>query len=389
MLFENIDVQNNQRTEAYILNKDKLNNLPKIFADLLLLYLFLVSIGLMSHAFKGFGRGFTETLIQTTSNPFVGLAVGIFVTSIIQSSSTTTSMIVVFASSGIITIPNAIPMVMGANIGTTVTSIIVALGHITRKEEFRKAFAGATINDFFKLIITCILLPLELCFHILEKTATVMANLFNNIGGIKITSPVKAITKPAIHLIDNIVKNSLGLSQKPASVILLIISLIILFLSLFYMVKIMKSLIVGKVDRIMTGKGVIAIFAGLIFTAIIQSSSVTTSLLVPFVAAGILSVENALPITLGADIGTTVTALLAALAGNIAGLIIAFVHVLFNVIGVLIIYPTKPLRAIPIKLAKRLANIAAEKKKYAIIFVLGVYYILPGLLIFIYRLVNK
>ena len=133
-------------------NKPSLTIFLKIALDLFFLYLFLVSIGLMSHSFKGFGQSFAENLIQTTSNPFIGLAVGILVTSIIQSSSTTTSMVVAFASSGTLTIQNAIPIIMGANIGTAVTSTIVALGHITRKEEFRRAFAGGTLHDTFKVI---------------------------------------------------------------------------------------------------------------------------------------------------------------------------------------------------------------------------------------------
>jgi len=81
------------------------------------LYLFFVSIELMEVAFKGFGKGFAEQLIATTSNPFVGLFVGILATSIVQSSSMTTSMLVGMVASGMITIPNAIPIVMGANIG--------------------------------------------------------------------------------------------------------------------------------------------------------------------------------------------------------------------------------------------------------------------------------
>ena len=346
----------------------------------------------MGHSFKGFGRGFAENLIQTTSNPFVGLFVGIFTTSIIQSSSVTTSMVVAFVASGVLTINNAIPIVMGANIGTTVTSIIVALGHITRKEEFRRALAGATLNDFFKLIVVIFLLPLELFTGILQKTAGHMAQLFCNIGGIKITSPVKLITKPPINFIDQLLTTQLSLPPKIASSIMLLIAVTVLFFSLFYMVKIMKSLMLGRanqiLDRAIAGRSLIAMLTGMVFTATIQSSSVTTSLLVPLVAAGILSVENAFPITLGADIGTTITAMLAALAGNIAGITVAFVHFLFNVIGILIVYPCQATRKIPIKMAKAFADKCADYKQYAIFFVLGTFYLIPGLIILIYRLLK-
>ncbi len=364
----------------------------KVLLDLALLYLFLTSIGLMGHSFKGFGKGFAENLIQTTSNPLVGLFVGIFTTSIIQSSSVTTSMVVAFVASGVLTIGNAVPIVMGANIGTTVTSIIVAMGHITRKEEFRRALGGATLNDFFKIIVVSILLPLDLCTGVLRKTAAIMANAFCNLGGFKVTSPVKMITKPLIQLVDNLLKNTFSLPPKLASGLMLIIAVVVLFCSLYYMVKIMKSLMLGRanqvLDRAIAGRTLIAMFTGMVFTATIQSSSVTTSLLVPLVAAGILSVENAFPITLGADIGTTITAMLAALAGNVAGITIAFVHFLFNVIGILIIYPWKATRAIPIRLAKGLANKCADFRKYAIIFVLATFYGIPGLIILIYKLLK-
>jgi len=102
-----------------------------------LLYLFLVSIGLMGAAFKGFGKGFAENLIRTTSNPFVGLFVGILATSVVQSSSTTTSIVVGMVGSGVITVGSGVYIVMGANIGTTVTNTLVSLGHFTRRDEFR------------------------------------------------------------------------------------------------------------------------------------------------------------------------------------------------------------------------------------------------------------
>lgn len=357
----------------------------KIILDLFCLYLFLTSISMMSHAFEGFGAQFVENLIRTTANPFTGLAVGILVTSIVQSSSTTTSMVVAFTASGVLTIRNAIPIIMGANLGTAVTPTIVALGHITRKEEFRRAFAGATLHDFFKLLSIIVLLPLELLFHPLEKMARLMSVLFCDLGCIKIVSPIKAITQPLIGFLDNLLINVFNLPLKAASLTMLVISCFLLFSSLYYMVKIMKSLIVGKADNIIAGKGIIAILAGLVFTAIIQSSSVTTSLLIPLIAAGILSLENAFPVILGANVGTTVTALLASLTGNIAGITIAFVHLLFNVVGILIFYPFQFIRSIPLRLARGLAAKCAQSRKYAVIFILSVFYLIPGLLILIYR----
>lgn len=355
------------------------------------LYLFLVSIGLMGTAFKGFGKSFSENLIKTTSNPFIGLFIGLLATSLVQSSSTTTSIVVGIVASGALTISNAIPIIMGANIGTTVTNTLVSLGHITRKEEFKRAIAGATVHDFFNLICVAILLPLELAMGLLEKTARILAELFANFGGIKFTSPVKTATKPAIIFIKHLFTERLHIPHNAAYLLILAVSAALLFLSMFYIVKLMKSLILSRTETVLSNiigrNGFIGILAGLIFTIIVQSSSITTSLLIPLVGAGIITVELAFPITMGANIGTTTTAILASFAtGNIAAVTIAFVHLLFNIIGVCLIYPIKIFRNIPMSLAKSLGNLAFKKRRYAIIYMASVFFIIPIVLITISRL---
>ena len=99
---------------------------------LLLLYIFFVSISLMGASFKFFGKGFAEQLLSTTSNPFVGLLIGVLATSLVQSSSTTTSMVVALVAGGALDVAGAIPIIMGANIGTSVTNTLVSVGHIGR-----------------------------------------------------------------------------------------------------------------------------------------------------------------------------------------------------------------------------------------------------------------
>ena len=175
--------------------------LLKVAAVIGLLYFFLVSIGLMGAAFKGFGKGFAHALIETTSNPFIGLFIGIFATSIVQSSSTTTSIVVGMVASEVLTIPNAIPIIMGANIGTTVTNTLVSLGHVSRRDEFRRAIAAATVHDFFNLICVAVLFPIELATGYLEKSATHLEKLFEGAGGITLVNPVKKATEPTVHLL--------------------------------------------------------------------------------------------------------------------------------------------------------------------------------------------
>lgn len=370
-----------------------LKSLSKVLLVAGLLYCFLVSIGLMGAAFKGFGKGFAEQLIQTTSNPFIGLFIGILATSIVQSSSTTTSIVVGMVGSGVLQVSCAIPIIMGANIGTTVTNTLVSLGHVSRRDEFRRAIGAATVHDFFNLICVSVLFPLELLTGYLEKTATLMSSLFKDVGGIKFTSPIKVATAPVVHGIQAAISwlcQFVSSSSIFANVFVLIASFILLFFSLYFLVRVMKSLVVKRaeiiLDNVISRHAFLGFLAGLFFTIVVQSSSVTTSLLVPLVAAGILTIEAAFPITIGANIGTTTTAILASFAtGNISAVVIAFAHFLFNLTGAVCIYPIKWCRIIPIRLAKGLGNLAAEKRRYAAAYVLGVFFVIPALLIVISR----
>jgi len=343
----------------------------------------------MGSVFKLFGKEFAEKLIQTTDNPFVGLFIGILVTSIVQSSSTTTSMIVGLVASDALPVRSAIPMIMGANIGTAVTATIVALGHVTRKEEFRRAFACASVHDFFNLIVTCILLPLELTTHFLERLARSVTILLSDMGGVRLVSPIKLILEPVVHGIKTFFVTGLGLGNHLSGILILVISFVLLFVSLRFMMTTMRGVMLPRAEtafhKVLMKAGVLGIFVGAIITASVQSSSVTTSLMVPMAAAGIVSLEQVFPIILGANIGTTVTALLASLAGNQAAVTIALVHLFFNVTGICLIYPFRRVRMIPLRMANFLAERAAERKRYAVFFVLGVFFILPGIFIFVFR----
>ena len=143
-------------------------NYIKIVGILAILYLFLVSIGMIGAGFKGLGRGFAEQLMSGNAAPIIGLFIGILATSLIQSSSTTTSIVVGMVAAGtfgedpMIAVATAIPYIMGANIGTSITNTIVSLGHIVNKNEFRRAFEASIVHDFFNVLSVLILFPLQL-----------------------------------------------------------------------------------------------------------------------------------------------------------------------------------------------------------------------------------
>ncbi|MDX1448341.1 MAG: Na/Pi symporter, partial [Acidimicrobiia bacterium] len=126
------------------------------------LFLFLVGVKSLESGINAFGAGTAERLFEMVSSPVAALSAGILATVLVQSSSVSTATIVGLVGSGALTMGAAVPMIMGANIGTTVTNTLASLGHIRQGQEFRRAFAGATIHDFFNLISVAILLPLEL-----------------------------------------------------------------------------------------------------------------------------------------------------------------------------------------------------------------------------------
>src|SRR5690606_17564303 len=130
------------------------------------------------------------------SNPVVGLFIGILATSLVQSSSTVTSMTVSIVAGGGLGIAGAIPIIMGANIGTSVTNTIVSLGSVTRPDEFKRAMAGATVHDFFNLLTVVVLFPLELAFQVVSGSAAVLADAITGVGGAELLSPVTLITGP-------------------------------------------------------------------------------------------------------------------------------------------------------------------------------------------------
>jgi len=362
------------------------------------LYFFLISIKLLEKGIKTLGAEYTDQLFQSVSSPFVGLLVGTLATVLVQSSSVTTATIVGLVGSGFLNLEYAIPMVMGANIGTTVTNTLVSFGHVRREQEFKRAFAASTMHDFFNLMAVVALFPLQLATGFLTKmsinaTDAIIATGFTATNP---NSPIKAAIKSGtnfvvdflsrIPFIDNLYQNS----YRIYSGLLIFLAIVFIFLSLKNIVSNMKSLMLNRIEfgldkALARGGGMIAIIVGIFITFSVQSSSITTSILVPIVGSGILAIENAFPITLGANIGTTITAVLASFAVETSdGLTIALCHVFFNLISVIVIYPIKPLREIPIKLAKALSNATVKRKSVAILYVLITFVLLPllGIVLF-------
>ncbi len=359
---------------------NKIRNLYKLFQIIALLYLFLLSIELIGMGFKLFGKEFAHTLMETTSSPYVGLFIGILVTSMIQSSSTVTSIVVGMVAGGTLTISGAIPIVMGANIGTSVTNIIVSMGSISRRGEFKNAFSAAVVHDFFNILCVLILFPLQVSFNVLGFLSKEMADIFVGSQGLTFRSPLKLIVNPVAGWLADL------LNKNP--ILIVILALVFLFIALRFIVLVLKSVFINKAenffDKVIFRSTFTALLFGLILTVLVQSSSITTSLIVPIVGSGILSLYQVFPYTVGANIGTTITALLASLVtGKTEALIVAFAHFLFNTTGAILVLSIPFLRNIPLWGARKFSELVFNNRYISVLFLLIFFFIIPLLVIFL------
>jgi sodium-dependent phosphate cotransporter len=351
-----------------------------------LLYLLLVAVRLLSTGFQlAFGEQ-AEALFTFATNPFLGLMIGILATAIIQSSSTVSSIVVSLVAGGL-PVATAVPIIMGANVGTTITNTIVSLGHLKASEEFKRAFAAATIHDCFNLCCLLLLFPLEMIFHGLEKGAKFLTQI--------LLTPHQSWNVLSFDLLDfliNPVLNGFTKISEPfpsplQGLTLACLGLLLILGTIFNLSKLLKALLVGKAREILhnaIGRGaLVSILAGTVMTCIIQSSSTTTSLMIPLAGNGVFSLEQIYPFTLGANIGTCFTAILAAtaLTGDAAfpGLEIALVHLLYNFCGILIIYSLPIFRNIPLQGARFLAEIATRYQLAALGYIITIFLVLPAL----------
>lgn len=431
-------------------------SLSKIPLLLVLFFLFVCSLDTLSSAFQLAGGKVAGDIFQDNavlSNPVAGLVVGILVTVLVQSSSTSTSIVVSLVASGLLEVRSAVPIIMGSNIGTSVTNTIVAMMQAAERTEFQRAFAGATVHDCFNWLSVLVLLPLELASGVIVRLSQLLVNSFKLRPGEEAPEMLKVITKPVTKLIiqlDNCVITAIamgdedarnrslvkewcqtdlvmstgnestancgpshsmsqsspkcrhlfvssGLSDLTVGLILLAGSLAVLCTCLLLLVKVLNSLLKGQVAKVIHKvvntdlpypcgwlSGYMAMFVGAGVTFVVQSSSVFTSAMTPLIGIGVISLERAYPLTLGSNMGTTATALLAALAspGNklAAAMQIAFCHLFFNVFGILLWYPL-PVTRLPITMARVLGERTAKYRWFAVLYLLLCFLLLPSLVL--------
>ena len=353
-----------------------------------LIYFMLLAVSIIGNGFNTMTSGHAEGLFEFASHPVTGLIIGILATALIQSSSTVTSIFVAMVAGGL-PITLAVPMMMGANVGTSITNTIVSMGHIHDKREYEKAFQAATIHDVFNVMAVIIFLPLEVLFGILEHISGWLVSWMHSdtavaVGGF---NPIKAVTKPVNEQLQWLLGD---LSNGYAGAIMIVLGIGLIVTSITFLGRIMKALMVGRAKSLLyksIGRGPVSgIASGTAVTVLVQSSSTTTSLMVPLVGSGVLTARDIYPFTLGANIGTCITALIAALGitGVMAepALQIALVHLVYNVLAVAVIFGLPWLREIPPVFSAALARQVAKRKILGVMYILGVFFALPfGLLL--------
>uniref|UniRef100_A0A8C1AWR2 Solute carrier family 34 member 2a n=1 Tax=Cyprinus carpio carpio TaxID=630221 RepID=A0A8C1AWR2_CYPCA len=435
----------------------------KLILLLGLLYMFVCSLDILSSAFQLVGGKAAGDIFQENtvlSNPLAGLVIGMLVTLLVQSSSTSSSIVVTMVSSGLLEVSTAVPIIMGTNIGTSVTNTFVAMTQVGDRNKFRRAFAGATVHDFFNWLSVLVLLPLEVATGYLVKLTDLIVKSFNIQSGENAPALLNVITDPltqsiieldetvisgiavgdpeaknkslikvwcqtasntviiltvftwkgkrtlyfahmcqttSLSILGNHIFVNTNLSDLAVGLILLACSLLILCTCLILIVKLLNSMLKGQVavviNKIMNTDfpfpfawltGYIAIVVGAGMTFIVQSSSVFTSAITPLVGIGVIKLERAYPLSLGSNIGTTTTAILAAMASPVEklgnSLQIALVHLFFNLSGIVLWYPI-PFTRLPIRMAKALGQLTAQYRWFSGFYIIACFFAFP-LLVF-------
>jgi len=421
---------------------------------LFFLYFFLFSLELLGNSAKVLGGCSAGGLLSDDTNPVAGLVIGELATALVQSSSTTTSIIVTLVGAEAVSVKSGIYLIMGANIGTSVTNTIVAMGQMGSGDQLEKAFAGATVHDLFNLLSVAVLFPIELItgylYHLTKAMLPDTVEKGDKWAGPlkKIVSPLASrVLKPNKDVIKDVATKKVescdyyypvtcidgiedyancaskcdkddgesfangdcgrvglitcdkkvgcpaffqnGASRQDDATsggVCLFLSLCLLMICLMGLVNVLQRGLMGMSTRVIYKAtkvpGVFAILIGAAITVLVQSSSITTSVLTPIVGLGVIQIEQMLPLTLGANIGTTITGLLASLvSGKVEALQVALAHLFFNLTGILIWYPIPFMRRVPLNGAKALGKWTTRSRLVPPIYILIAFFIIPlGLL---------
>lgn len=476
--------------------KWRLSVILRICGLVLALYLFICSLGLLEASFKLVGGRTAGEAFRNSrllSNPCAGLMIGVMATVLVQSSSTATSIVVALVASEVIPLKAGIPIIMGTNIGTSITNTLVALAQASRRDQFQRAFAGATVHDMFNWLTVMVLLPLEVSTgYLYHLTSAIVSSMDTTSEGSSVEI-LSAITKPLTNMIVQVNRDAITgfvLENKTATAeageghgdetrvlklwcdrqtlevnhttthfnpvnircseqtvgsvfynvcaaadypltagfaiswnttklinittqgtrcmhvfaltdwtdgtvggLVLALAFLVIVTSLFAIVRTLHSLLHGHLAKILStsinkdlpGRAAfltpyLALLVGCAMTLLIQSSSVFTSTLTPLVGMGIVSLDRMYPLTLGSNIGTTVTGIMAAMSTQGPyvrdALQIALCHLFFNLTGTLLFFPV-PATRFPLPMSRMLGRKTARYRWFAVFYLLFMFLLFP------------
>jgi len=359
-------------------SKNIWSKIGQVTAIVFSIFAFLFAIQLMSGSLAVIAKDFAKEIVYATSNPFIGLFIGLLATAILQSSSTTTSMAVAAVAVGALSLQAAIPIIMGANLGTTITSTIISLSFVTKTKEFQKAFAAGTVHDFFNILIIIIVFPLEYYYGLLSGISTRLTSLIHLNS--KVSGNTKFFLFDLFDYAQNFLITNLG------EIITLVVSVVLIFAIVKIISNLLYNQLIGnsriQFKNIVFNSSFRSFGWGFLFTSIIQSSSLTSSLIVPLAATKKIHLRRAFQFILGANLGTTITAIVASLFKSEAAISLAIAHFMFNLIGVILFLFVPFLSSLPTYFSKSLASLAAKYRLAAFVYILVIFFLLPFTLIY-------
>uniref|UniRef100_A0A914DIV8 Sodium-dependent phosphate transporter n=2 Tax=Acrobeloides nanus TaxID=290746 RepID=A0A914DIV8_9BILA len=462
----NIKIVEINKNEWHVTDEDLCNNSEKVWKKLtskekamrvlklssiivfilLMIFAFICSLSLMADSLKLIGGRGIGSVIKSSNiikNPVSASMVGMLITVVLQSSSTLTSVLVGMIAGGLITVHQAIPIMLGAEIGGSLSNVLISLTLSDNRDQFRRAFAAVTLSDVFNFLSYFIFLPLEMAFGLIEKTSGLLVLPFSRFKSEDIIT-LNLITDPIVHYIiqvnddaiNNLAISTINLSNYTniddtatfifrcvnltthqhfsnchhfhifmystwsdltIGIILFIASLITFTLFMFGIVKLMKELFAGNEIwmRKLVSKNFpkpfgfltdyFLIIIGCVIVMIMRSSGVFRTVLTPLVGIGVVSLEKLYPLTIGGHIGTTFTSILAALTADPAKinetLQMALAQTIFNVFGALLFFPIPFMRTIPIHMATKLGNVVAKYRWFALVYILMVFVVVPSIML--------
>ena len=311
------------------------------------------------------------------------------------------------------------------------------MGQMGDGDQLERAFAGATVHDMFNFLTVAVFFPIELITGYLNRLTSLCVKNFSARDGEKWVGPIKQFVGPLSKMVlipnKNVIKgvakgescedyypiecedpenptystcSQVGIiscnkstdrcpaffqadatlrDDQISGITVFILGLIILFICLFFMVTVLQKMLLGTSTRIIYKatniNGYLAMLVGVGVTILVQSSSITTSTFTPLVGLGVIRLEQMFPITLGANIGTTVTALLAAMLSTTAAMQVALAHLFFNISGIIVWYPVPFMRRIPLNAARALGKATRIWRGIPVVYILVCFFAIPMLLL--------